>query len=287
MKPNKIEQAGVVTKIWYEVERGGLNLDFLLSSDRHHDSKYCDRDLEKRQLDEAVKRDAMVIDAGDILDAMQGKWDPRRSYDDMRPEYMVEKYYDAIIEDAEAFYKPYAANLLLIGRGNHETSVLKHASISMIDRLVGGLHKAGSSVISGGYGGWVIVYLIVGNSRSSFKIKYFHGSGGDAPVTKGVIQTNRQAVYLPDADLVLNGHNHQEYTLSIKRERVSTKGVIHYDLVHFVRTPGYKTGYTDPATWDYQHTAPSPIGAVWLNIKTAPQSNSTVYPRATLTADIV
>ena len=102
--------------------------------------------------------------------------------------------------------------------------------------------------------------------RKSRKLKYHHGSGGGGPVTKGVIQTNRQAVYLPDADIVVNGHTHDAWYVPIARERLSDKGVVYRDLLHFVRTPGYKDEYGDGSggyaieTWK----PPKPLGAVWL-----------------------
>lgn len=72
------------------VSRNVLNVKFdnisagweqyiLLSSDRHHDSKWTDRDLELEHLEKAKERNAYVIDVGDMFDVMQGKFDPRRS----------------------------------------------------------------------------------------------------------------------------------------------------------------------------------------------------------------
>ena len=76
---------------------------------------------------------------GDIFDAMNGRFDPRRSMKDVRPEYRREDYYDAIVEDTIEQLIPYAENILLISYGNHETSVLKNASTDLIARLAAGL----------------------------------------------------------------------------------------------------------------------------------------------------
>jgi len=54
---------------------------------------------------------------GDMFDVMQGRYDPRRSYDDLRPEYKTSTYLDDIVKDAADFFKPYAKNFLMIGRG--------------------------------------------------------------------------------------------------------------------------------------------------------------------------
>jgi predicted phosphodiesterase len=266
----RIEQRGNVLSVYFTFQEGWEKW-FMLSSDRHHDSKYCDRELEKVQLDKAVKRDAFIIDAGDVLDAMQGRYDPRRMYDDLRPEYMVDNYYDAIIQDASEFYKPYAANWLLMGRGNHEEATRKNANTDITSRLVDNLNRGnGGHIAEGGFGGWIrFMFMRSKRPQSSLKLKYFHGSNAtDAPVTRGVIQTNRQSVFLPDADIVMNGHNHNEYILSIKRERISNKGRVYFDLVHFARIPGYKNEYQDGSgSWAVQKgQSPKPLGIVWMRL---------------------
>jgi hypothetical protein len=103
--------------------------------------------------------------------------------------------------------------------------------------------------------------------RTSAKMKYNHGSGGSAPVTRGLIQTNRQAVFLPDADIVWNGHNHQGYIVPIARERLSDRGKVRKDLCWFLRTPGYKDEYGDGAEGyavERSNAGPMTNGAIWL-----------------------
>jgi len=265
----RIEQRANVLSVYFSFHEGWEQW-FMLSSDRHHDSKYCDRELEKKHLDKAVQRDAFIIDAGDVLDAMQGRYDPRRMYDDMRPEYMVDNYYDAIVNDAVDFYKPYANNWLLMGRGNHEEATRKNANTDITSRLVDNLNREnGGHIAEGGFGGWIRFMFARTTYKGSLKLKYFHGANTtNAPVTRGLIQTNRQAVYLPDADIVLNGHNHQEYCLSIKRERISNKGKLYFDLCHFARTPGYLNAYQDGSrSWAVQKgQSPLPLGCIWMRL---------------------
>ncbi len=264
-----IKQEGAVTKIRVEVGQGWEQW-FLLRSDAHHDSLYSRRDLEKKHLEKALERNALIIDCGDLFDAMQGRFDPRRSYDDLRPEYKGADYYNRILDDAVDFYKPYARNWLLLGRGNHETGVLKNAGIDLTSQLARELTRLGSNVVCGGYGGWIVVYTEhkSGGHRRSFKIRYYHGAGGEAPVTRGVIQTNRQAVYLPDAHVVINGHNHNEYVMTIKRERINDLGKQYFDTVYFVRIPGYKDDYSDGSGgWAIEKgMVPKPLGAAWMRM---------------------
>lgn len=240
----------------------------LLSSDRHHDSKSADRDLEIAHLEMAKERKAFVIDVGDIFDAMQGKFDPRRSYGDLRPEYKIDNYLDEIVVDAAKFYAPYVDRFLVIGRGNHESAILKNNTVDLISNLVHRLNSDyGGRVQAGGYGGWVqFSFQIHGTQSIAKKLKYFHGAGGGGPVTRGVIQTNRQAVYLPDADIIVNGHTHDSWYVPIQRERISEQGAIYQDIQHHVRTTSYKDEYKNGAGGWHVETwkPPKPIGAAWL-----------------------
>jgi hypothetical protein len=286
----KVQQRGAVTLVWFDDFTADFSQDFLLTADRHHDSKFCNRDLEMKHLEDAKRRNAYIIDCGDLFDAMGGRYDNRRSYDDIRPEYVCERYYDVIVEDAAKHYTPYADNFLLLSRGNHDNSIIKHTNHDMLSQLVYMLNaKRQAPLMMGGYGGYIILYFSVkGTRRSSIKIKYFHGSGGEAPVTRGVIQTNRQAVIYPDADLVLNGHNHHEYTLAMKRERISSHGEVYSDLCWHCRTPGYMDSYADGSSgWEVERGGvPKPQGAIWLNV-TYETFGRVSKPVMKLTADVV
>ena len=243
---------------------------FLLSGDRHHDSVHCDRDLELHHLELAKEKNAYIIDVGDLFDCMQGKFDPRRTYKDLRPEYKVDNYLDEIVKDAAEFYGPYADRFLMIGRGNHDTSVLKNNGVDVLGNLV---HRLNSDykghIQAGGFGGWVrILCTIGGERRESVLIKYFHGAGGGGPVTRGVIQSNRQSVYLPDANIVLNGHTHDAWYVPIEREKLSQTGDIYTDIQHHIRIPTYNDDYNDGSGGWFVETwkAPRPRGAVWLRL---------------------
>ena len=272
-KITSIEQRGAVTSVYFDV-RAGWSQWFLLRSDAHHDSIACARELEQAHLEEANKRGAYILDTGDLFDAMQGRFDPRRSMDELAPQYRRDDYYDFVVQDTAEFYAPYAKQFLLLGRGNHETAVRKNANTDLTDRLVYLLRSGHKSpVMAGGYGGWIRLMFNFSDGkntgpRSSLKIKYFHGAGGEAPVTRGAIHTNRQAVYLPDADIVINGHNHHAYWIPISRERLSNKGKQYFDVQHYFRIPGYKQSYGNgTGGWEViRGGVPKPIGAFWLKL---------------------
>jgi len=244
---------------------------FMISGDRHHDSKWCNRNLEKQHLDLAKDRDALIIDVGDLFDAMQGKWDPRHSYDEIRPEDVGEDYLDRIVDHAIEDYSPYKDNFILLGRGNHDANILKRHSTDLIGNVAKGLRRKGGSCVAGGYNGWILLFFTMRKTvQQSMRIKYFHGKGGSsAPVTKGTIDTNRQAAAIVNADIVVNGHNHQNYVLAQSRECLSEAGKIKRNYMWFARTPGYKDGYFMRNGYDgYDATQlqTSPIGCVWLHL---------------------
>ena len=242
----------------------------LISADRHHDSVYCNRELEMRHLKQAQERDALIGDFGDLFCAMQGKYDPRASKDGLRPENKVDDYLGSIVKHAEEDYAPYAANWMLIGRGNHDAKVLNKHGTDIINNLADRLRdKHGSNVYAGGYGGWIRFMFTMNKTRAqSIRLKYHHGAGGGGPVTKGVIQTNRQAAYIGNADIVVNGHTHDAWIVPLGREDLNSFGNVERSKMEFIRTPGYKDEYFmakgikgfEVETWK----APKPIGAVWL-----------------------
>ena len=241
---------------------------FLWSGDRHHDSVFCNRKFEKKHLDQAKERNALIADFGDIFCAMQGKYDPRASKEGLRPENKVDKYLDSIIKYAAEDYRPYADNWLLIGQGNHDINIEKRHGTNIVDRLVHDLRSHGSNVVRGGYSGWIkLMFTMNKTRRQSINVKYHHGSGGGGPVTKGVIQTARQSAYLGNADIVVNGHTHDSWILSLGRECLSGKGKVKRGKMDFIRTPGYNDEYFkskgekgfEIETWK----PPKPIGAVW------------------------
>jgi len=242
----------------------------LLMSDNHHDSPLCDRKLEKKHLDEAKAKNAWILFGGDTCDLMQGRNDPRSSLDNLDPALRGDDYIDRVVKFNAEFYAPYSDNILLFAHGNHETSALKHYNVDAIQNLVYRMRtEYGCKAAVGGYGGWVrFLFTMDKTKRQSLNLKYFHGAGGSAPVTKGVIATNRQAVYLPDANIIWNGHNHQGYVVMIQRERISEAGKIYQDCQWHVRTPGYQNGYGDGSKgWSVESgMAPTPLGCVWLKL---------------------
>ena len=197
------------------------NRYMLFISDVHLDSVHCDREKLKQHLDLALERNAPVFIFGDLLDLMQGKYDPRSNKADLNPKYNAGKYIDEVIADVVEFLTPYKDVIAFYSPGNHETSVEKRIEYGIVDKICYKL-----DISKGNYSGYIYcrMYPSVEDSGSNrpLIIAYHHGYGaGNSPVTRDVIQTNRKAVYLPDANIVISGHTHDRWIVPITRQRIS------------------------------------------------------------------
>ena len=247
--------------------RAGWQQWLLLSSDRHHDSVDTDNTLEKKHLDMAAERSAIILDFGDMHDVMQGTNDKRGSRDKIKAGLGEVAYFDAVIHQAVDFYGPYADLLALVGKGNHETSVAKYYGKDLTDRFAAEMRDRRKGItISGGYGGWVRMQFVVGTAhRESLNLSYHHGSGDSPQMSFGTLNIRRQASFMPTADVVVNGHTHDQYIVPLKRLQLSDKGVPYQDIQWHVRTPSYKDEYkAAEAGWTVEKgKGPKPIGCVW------------------------
>jgi hypothetical protein len=219
------------------------DMDMMITSDVHVDSKGCDRELFKQHLGEANKLHAPVIIAGDLFDAMQGRYDPRRTPEKLTEKYKVTQYFDALVLDAVDLFKRYKnIPAFIFGEGNHEASVRKHSGTSLIDRLAFHLRLAGFNAISGGYWGYLKIQCNYdkGNTSASKILYWHHGKSSSAVVTKGIIQVSRQGRWLVSPDIILNGHLHTTYTHADKIEIFDPRAMkIRTKLRWWLRTPSY------------------------------------------------
>ena len=261
---------GPVTFVTFDNMTAGDTAWICLMSDNHFDHPNSREDLEKKHLDLAKERGAAILIFGDLFDAMQGRDDPRRLNSLLKEVYKADNYFDVLVDEAEKRYSPYAENLCLIAKGNHEQKVLEKINTDLTQRLVGVLRRInGAKVHAGESGGWVrFIFNIQSTVRRSLDLKYQHsGGGGNAPVTKGMIDTNRQAVWLGRADIVVNGHNHQNYVTAIKREELNQQGNQIFPLMWFIRTASYLDGFNTGQHGYKFESGPLPQGCVWMEFR--------------------
>jgi hypothetical protein len=246
----------------------------LIYADAHLDNPHCQRDLHKRHLDQAKERGAFIMSFGDLFDAMQGKQDRRSNKSDLDSKLKSGTYLNDLVEFAHDFYEPYFENIALFAEGNHETSVTNRYEYSLLDGLIYSMRKSDSPVVRGGYRGWIRFqfkesYNAGENNapRSQSRLAYYlHGSGGGGPVTKGIIQTNRRAVYLPDADYVFSGHIHESWIFPMQRVRISANGFETLETQYHVQLPTYKEEFANLGGGWHHETGkpPKPTGAYWI-----------------------
>lgn len=140
----------------------------LVSSDRHWDSVHSDRALQKQHLKQALERNALIIDLGDLFDAMQGRNDKRGNKASVRPEHQRGDYFTALTETAAEWFAPYAKNFLMLGTGNHETSIAKHNEINLTWHLGRLLNQVeGANIHLGKYAGYIKLHFRQGKEGTS------------------------------------------------------------------------------------------------------------------------
>lgn len=270
MNPYTTTELPGVLIVTFEKYKKGWNQKFLLTSDRHHDSVYSNRDLELRHLQQAKEEDALILDAGDVFDAMQGHYDPRKSMAGVRDEDKKENYLQTIVKHAEEFYSPFAKNWLSMGYGNHETSILKHNDYDLIQALTDRIEwKTGHRIYRGGFDGWIL-FRMRGNKNRQIPFYYRHAKGGPAPVTKGVIGAQRLSTEVPDAKVTHTGHNHESWLATHTRFRVFETGKTYFDVQYHVRTPSYNIEFRDKPQrtgFAVEKGTPTPTGCVWMTFK--------------------
>lgn len=245
---------------------------FLVRSDVHRDSKKCRRDIEKSSCDQALSEGAGIIDVGDLFDAMQGPGDRRACKEALRDEYARAAYFDELVEDAEAFYEPYAHNLVSLTYGNHEEAVIRHYATDLTKRLASGLRRStGAEVHPNGYQGWVIFQVTVNGTKRARKVMYcFHGSGGGGQVTKDLIQVHRRQSYV-NADIDASGHTHDLWALADVRLGVNKAGTETQDKVWGLKCGTLKQTYGAGGKGlgfeQRQGHRPKPVGHCWLSFR--------------------
>lgn len=242
---------------------------FLLTSDWHLDNPHCERKRLARTMDMARERRAVHLVIGDALDLMQGKYDPRSNKADIRPEYLGKPYLQAVMDDWSTFVGPYADQLALVTRGNHEQSVSRRVEWDVAENLSARLRADhGARTQTGAYAGYLrLVFTNPTGTIRSIDAVYDHGSGGGGPVTRGIIGTNRRSVYTAPTDWVLTGHVHERWHVEIPREHFGRTGKVSLRSQHHLCLGGWKEERLKGSEWHVETgKPPKPIGGYWARV---------------------
>lgn len=235
----------------------------LLSSDWHWDNPHCDRRLLTRHLDQAVERNADIFVFGDMLCLMQGKYDPRADKSALREEHRGAAYFHLVRDDVVEYLRPYAGHLRLISRGNHEQATVQRHEVDILADV-----GAALNVPIGGYAGWVFYRLSRAQGhRTTKRLYYHHGAGGGGEMTKGTLRVVRTAAYVPDAHVIVEGHIHELWMMTLARHRNNDAGRQHHDVQYHISCSTYKQeAVLEGGFHTERQRPPKPLGAWWMRM---------------------
>lgn len=248
-----------------DVYKAGYSSKMLLLSDLHIDNPYCDRQLLFHHMDKAKQQGAKIVVIGDLFCLMQGKYDPRGTKSDVRPEHNVANYLDAVIEDTFNLLLPYKDNIVLLANGNHETSIIKRLEVDPLGRLVKMLNKEGANIVHGGYQGFIKWEFEseAGGGRAAYWAYFHHGKYG-GPVNKGSQSVARYSSVLKNADFVFSGHNHECWIMRHSQYETKKDGFSVIPQIHACLGT-YKQEFEKQNGWAIERIAsPKALGGIWL-----------------------
>ena len=187
--------------------KAGTTLKLALFSDLHFDSPDCDKAVLKKHLDFCLKEGRYILIGGDLFDAILLK-DQKRAVNHLmeNTDNQLNTKINAVVD----FLRPYKDNILFIGRGNHEESILKYSGVDILQLTTQLLNAEGKHQIQyGNYANFLRFNFIDNRNKSVLHYDIFenHGAGGAAPQTKGMLDFSRMAKGTL-ADLIWMGHKH-------------------------------------------------------------------------------
>lgn len=287
-KVSKLNPMTVLVEV--ELTKGETHFDIFNAPDMHWDNPKCQRELLKSHLDEVKKSNGVIVMPGDTFCLMQGKYDPRGNKADIRPEHNVSNYLDAIVDDAAEWFKPYRENIVCIGTGNHESSILKRCETNILERFAGAL---GGNVPVLGYHGWIVFRISSqGAQRGVWKYYFNHGSGGGGPVTRGQIEFSRFMMSIEGADCISAGHIHEKNASEVMVHYFDDNPASYKPKIKpllLMRSSTYKQEYTKNGFHIERGAPPKPLGGTYVRIHLKRDKNKstiTAEPRFTPTNPI-
>lgn len=264
----------------FDVECDSTDTKHLFTcSDVHFDNPKCNRELFFKHMDRALEIDAMITITGDFFCLMNGNYDPRRSKSAVLPEHNDDNYLDLVINDAAEKMTKYAQNIILISRGNHETSVSKRNETDVMERFVERLNLlAGSKVQIGNYMGYYALnfFYTKGSSNRIINVAYSHGHWGGI-VTKGALSVMRYSAIFPDADIVFSGHTHDSFVMTQPRYVINHGATqVNIEKQWHVKTGTYKEEFAEGKGWASERIGvPKHLGGAFTTFKYNKNTNTT------------
>lgn len=256
--------------------RCGQPVRWFLCSDLHLGHVGTDVARIKQELQRAADLKARILINGDVFDAVtcgDKRFTPGQT---IRRIAEARDALKATVDYGYEILAPYREFIDVIGIGNHEETWIKYRQSDPVSYLCERLSDPGHRVRHGGIAGYVVSLLDVPSGEGkpltlSHYIRYHHGSGGDAPVTGGLIAANRGMVGW-HADCHTQGHRHnalvREYAVGMCRPN----GRIVHKQCLAVMTASYLNNYPAgsqkrPLDVTYAESSdhpPKPMGGVFV-----------------------
>jgi len=242
-----------------------------LLSDLHLDNPHCIQSILEQHLKYCLENNIKVILNGDTFCAMEGKGD-RRGSKNLRSYMVSGNYLNRLVEYHAAFFEPYIDILELFTYGNHETAVYNYKEFDLLKGLKDSLElKTGKKINLGGYTGWIVFKIQRDFDKTAYqpyRMKYHHGFGGGAPVTKGVIDFSRILTQVDRCDAIWMGHKHTDTHIKHKVETINKQNKVFYKTIDLIRTPTYKDEHSSGFGWAVEKgIPPSEIGGRLIELK--------------------
>lgn len=228
----------------------GKTFKLALFSDLHLDSPDCNLEMLKKHLEVCKKEGRFILMGGDEFDAIIHS--DKKRYTPSRGNNNRDDQINKKLEMAIGLLQPYADNILFIGRGNHEESILKYSGVDMIDLLVKELNhwKHNGEIVKGNYQNFIRFNWVSSfngpnmKSIQHYDILQHHGMGNSAPITKGSLDFNR-IMHGANVDLVWLGHKHHaNFQASDPIMYIDQNSNIIIKNRQSIMTPSYQKGRT-------------------------------------------
>ena len=256
---------------------------FLLLSDVHLDNPKCDRKLLLQHLEECKAVGGHVLIFGDMLCLMQGKKDRRGSKGDIRPEHLGGNYFDLVFRESADLLKPYGDMILMMGDGNHETAVLNNQEIDPLENVVRLMRNDGAVTEHMGYQGYVRFAFRQEAGRTRRCTLFFHHGAWGGVITKGTLGGGRYASIAPDADIMVNGHNHERSIVAHPCYRIAENGKAWVEQRWHLQTGTYKQEFGGTGGWAIERIVmPKSLGGIWMTLKPRERGGVDISCRPTI-----
>jgi hypothetical protein len=229
------------------------NENVLLMSDLHIGRPDVDYGMIKTELYGTSNHDIHIN--GDIMDCIIPKDSKRFQPSDLHKRLRGRNdVIGAQLDWAVELLSPVAANIKMLGVGNHEDAIEKYHGFNPVRELIKRLNLSPS--VYGAYSG-IIKY-------PRYSIHYHHGSGGGSSVASAVGKFVKKLEYT-DTDVIWLGHKHHRLFAHLRRV-VEKRGKLAYKDCRFIMTGAYMDTYSneEPSYGEKSDYPPQGKGGVWI-----------------------